>query len=97
MKFYFIAKGLKEVLTVSCGVLGVVKKTRHLFMVDRTRIHLDRVEGLPGAYLEFEVMMKEGEPVEDGQKVAQDLMVKLNVVEADLISGAYMDLLLKKE
>jgi len=89
------AKSLEEVLTVSCGVKGIVTKKRHLFLVDQTRIHLDKVEGLEGAFLELEVVMKEGQTEEEGKKIAEDLMGKLNVVEADLMAGAYLDLLKK--
>ena len=90
--------GLEEVLAAACGVKGVVSKVRHLFLVEnRTRIHLDKVEGLEGAFLELEVMLKEGETAEEGQTVAEELMEKLNVGEDDLISGAYMDMLLAKK
>ena len=89
--------GLEQVLAAACGVKGVVSKVRHLFLVDRTRIHLDKVDGLDGAFLELEVMLKEGESAEEGNRVAEELMEKLNVGEEDLISGAYMDMLLKKE
>lgn len=41
--------------------------------------------------------MQEGQSVEQLQKIAEDLMEKLGVSEKDLISVAYMDLLLKKQ
>ena len=84
---------LEEVLTVSCGVKGVVQKVRHLYLVDQTRVHLDRVDGLAGAFLELEVMMREEQTAEEGKKIAEELMAKLNVTEGDLIAGAYMDML----
>ena len=34
-------ESLEQVLATSCGLKGVVEKMRYLFMVDRTRIHLD--------------------------------------------------------
>jgi len=86
-------EGLEGVLTASCGVKGVVKKVRHLYMVDQTRVHLDRVDGLAGAFLELEVMMREDQTAEDGKKIAEELMEKLNIGEGDLIAGAYMDML----
>jgi len=90
-------ESLESVLAASCGVKGVVQKVRHLYLVDQTRIHLDRVEGLPGAFLELEVVMKEDQSAEDGKKIAEELMGKLNVMESDLIAGAYMDMLNVKE
>lgn len=45
---------LLTVLEMSLGIKGVVKKTRHLFLIEHTRIHIDDVEGL-GKFLELEV------------------------------------------
>lgn len=89
------AESLIKVLSDSCGVKGIVQKVRHLYLVDQTRIHLDKVEGLDGAFLELEVVMREDQSAEDGKRVAEELMEKLNVVEADLMAGAYLDLLKK--
>lgn len=50
----------------------------------------------PGDFLELEVMMKEGQTVAEGEKIARDLMDKLGVKESELITGAYMDLLLEQ-
>lgn len=41
-------------------------------------------------------MLRDDQSPEDGQKVAEDLMEKLGVDKADLIAGAYNDLLLQK-
>ena len=46
---------MKEALSQSNGVLGVVKKNREVFFVGQTRVHLDLVEGL-GTFLELEVV-----------------------------------------
>lgn len=45
---------MTDILTQSIGVLGVVKKTRLLYMVGQTRIHIDEVDGL-GNFVELEV------------------------------------------
>ena len=68
-------------------------KTRRLFMVGQTRVHCDQVEGL-GDFLELEVTLSEGESEERGVQIANELMEKLGVAKDDLISGAYMDLIL---
>lgn len=48
---------LDAVLTQALGVSGMVKKTRHLFLVGQTRVHVDQVEGL-GDFMELEVIPK---------------------------------------
>ena len=40
--------------------------------------------------------MKEGQSQKEGQAIAEDLMENLNIAKENLITGAYMDLLLKK-
>ena len=44
----------QKVLTDALGMVGQVKKERHLFMVGQTRVHVDTVEGL-GHFMELEV------------------------------------------
>jgi predicted adenylyl cyclase CyaB len=83
---------LREALSLACGVIGRVRKTRTLFMVGRTRIHLDRVEGL-GDFLELEVVMAENEPVETGMTVVYEILDKLGVAPEQFVSCAYIDLL----
>ncbi|XP_074481531.1 uncharacterized protein LOC141761806 isoform X5 [Sebastes fasciatus] len=85
---------LRAVLSDALGVKGEVRKERRLFLIGQTRVHLDTVEGL-GNYMELEVVMRPEQTVEDGQKVAEDLMVKLGVSKESLVMGAYMDLILK--
>ena len=41
----------------------------------------------------LQVVMKEDQTAEEGEQIARDLMSKLGVEEADLITGAYIDLL----
>jgi predicted adenylyl cyclase CyaB len=84
--------GLKATLGLALGVRGVVRKTRYLYLAGQTRIHLDEVEGL-GNFMELEVVLRPGQPDMEGQAIANDLMTRLGVQEADLLEGAYMDLL----
>ena len=83
---------LKQTLSLAYGIRGVVKKTRYLYMVGQTRIHLDEVEGL-GHFMELEVVMREDQSDAEGQAIAEDLMGRLGIREDALIEGAYMDLL----
>jgi predicted adenylyl cyclase CyaB len=85
---------LRRVLELAYGIRGVVRKTRYLYLVGQTRVHLDDVEGL-GRFMELEVVLEEGQSDAEGQKVAEELMSALGVGRGDLIDGAYMDLLEK--
>jgi predicted adenylyl cyclase CyaB len=83
---------LKELLAQAYGQSGRVKKHRTLYLAGRTRIHLDRVEGL-GDFLELEVVLTDGEPSEAGIREAHDLMTRLGIQPHQLIDTAYIDLL----
>ena len=83
---------IREVLSQAYGQTGRVIKHRTLFLIGRTRVHLDRVEGL-GDFLELEVVLTEKEASEDGAAVADELLFKLGIQPENLIEGAYVDLL----
>ena len=83
---------LLEVLAPSIGIRGKVEKRRHLYRVGNTRIHLDEVKGL-GGFIELEVVLDEGENVDDGAAIANRLMEKLGIAREDLVACAYIDLL----
>jgi predicted adenylyl cyclase CyaB len=83
---------LRLALTLAYGQVGRVQKRRTVFLVGRTRVHLDRVEGL-GEFLELEVVLKEDESAEAGVAVARELMGRIGVDESQLVEGAYVDLL----
>ncbi|MBN2388175.1 MAG: class IV adenylate cyclase [Anaerolineales bacterium] len=85
-------QSLHTALELALGVRGVVRKTRTLYLVGQTRVHLDEVDGL-GDFMELEVVLRPGQSDADGRAVAEDLMQKLGIQPEDLIEGAYMDLL----
>jgi predicted adenylyl cyclase CyaB len=82
---------LRESLALAYGAVGRVRKTRTLYLAGRTRIHLDRVEGL-GEFLELEVVMQDDEAAAAGEREALDLMAALGVAPAQLIDDAYVDM-----
>ena len=86
---------LREALSLAYGVSGRVRKHRTLFLAGRTRIHLDRVDGL-GHFLELEVVLSEGESAETGMGIARELLATLGISPQQLIEGAYIDLLRAK-
>ncbi len=83
---------LRDALTLANGLAGRVVKRRTLFMVGRTRVHLDRVDGL-GDFMELEVVLDDGESPDVGVREAQALMARLGIEPRALVEGAYVDLL----
>ncbi|HEY3077951.1 MAG TPA: class IV adenylate cyclase [Burkholderiales bacterium] len=83
---------LRESLALAYGAVGRVRKHRTLFLIGRTRIHLDQVEGL-GHFLELEVVLGDGERSENGVLEAQRLMATLGIDPSQLIERAYVDLI----
>ncbi len=83
---------LLDVLSAALGVQRTVTKTRVLLRVGQTRIHLDSVVGL-GSFVELEVVLRDGQPPEEGHRIARKLMSALEIRETDLLAGAYADLL----
>lgn len=86
---------LEKMLEDSVGVKGVVEKTRHLFMVGQTRVHLDNVKSL-GYFFELEVCLRPDQTVEEGDEIAKKLQGDFNIGQDQLMSGAYMDELAQK-
>ena len=83
---------LRDVLSRAYGPAGRVRKERTLYLAGRTRIHLDRVDGL-GEFIELEVVLAPDEPAQHGVEEALALMARLGVDPAALVEGAYVDLL----
>ena len=67
---------LRESLTLAYGQVGRVVKQRTLFIVGRTRVHLDRVQGL-GEFLELEVVLRDDESTDAGVAEAHALMAEI--------------------
>ncbi|PTU30566.1 class IV adenylate cyclase [Stenotrophobium rhamnosiphilum] len=85
-------EGLRECLSLAYGQVGRVLKHRTLYLVGRTRVHLDQVKGL-GHFLELEVVLEENEPIEVGVAEAHSLLGQLGVEPSQLVETAYVDLL----
>ncbi|MFM1886259.1 MAG: hypothetical protein RL026_1416 [Pseudomonadota bacterium] len=83
---------LRAVLQQALGLTGRVRKQRRLYLSGRTRLHLDRVEGL-GDFLELEVVLVEGEPFEAGEREAEALLAALDIDPSQHLAVAYVDLL----
>jgi predicted adenylyl cyclase CyaB len=86
---------LRTALDEALGIVGTVRKRRHLHLVGQTRIHLDEVAGL-GHFLELEVVLADDQSIADGDVIARQLMADLGIRADDLIDVAYVDLLEKR-
>ena len=84
---------VREVLAQAYGVYGVVDKTRQLFLIGQSRIHIDEVKNL-GTFFEIEVVLKSNQTRAQGEQIARELMREFKIEEADLLRDAYIDLLL---
>ena len=83
---------LKEILTKTLGIAGVVKKTRTLYRIGQTRVHIDEVEQL-GTFLELEVVLRDGQTEAEAKTIAESLMAELGIEKRQLIPHAYVDLI----
>jgi predicted adenylyl cyclase CyaB len=88
-------ESLREVLSLAYGLAGRVRKHRTLYRCGRTRIHLDRVEGL-GEFLELEVVLQEGESAAAGVQEADRLLARLGITVDQLVPDAYVDLIVRR-
>jgi len=85
------AGDLADVLQHALEVLQVVEKTRRLYFVGQTRIHLDRVAGL-GDFVELEVVLETGQSEAEGRRIADALLARLDLTGAEPQSASYRDL-----
>jgi predicted adenylyl cyclase CyaB len=85
-------QSLRQTLTRALGVTGRVLKRRTLFLIGRTRVHLDRVHEL-GDFLELEVVLDPSESQDTGTAEAQSLLRRLRIDPSQLVSHAYVDLI----
>ena len=88
-------ESLRHALTLALGQVGRVVKHRTLFLIGRTRVHLDQVERL-GEFMELEVVLEEGEPPAVGVHEANTIMERLGIAPQQLLEGAYVDLLARR-
>lgn len=83
---------LKDILSKTLGIAGVVRKTRTLYLIGQTRVHIDEVEGL-GTFLELEVVLRREQPEAEGKAMIERLMFEFGVGKQQLIPEAYIDLI----
>lgn len=84
---------VKRILEREHGIRAVVRKHREVWMWRNVRIHFDRVEGL-GRFIEFEVVLREGDTEKEGREKAELLMSAFGITDRDLIYQSYEDFLM---
>lgn len=86
------AASLDAALAAALDPIGDVRKVRHLWLLGRTRVHLDTVEGL-GDFLELEVVLQPDEDPAAGEAEAGQILSDLLINVKDMIAMAYVDML----
>lgn len=84
-------ESLKNIMTSSLGVRGVIKKQRTLYKIGLTHIHFDQVEGL-GNFIELEFVMQDNISKNEALQTVENLMKKLEIQDNHLINTAYIDM-----
>lgn len=82
---------LHAVLASALGVVGEVRKTRLLYLIGQTRVHLDKVDGL-GEFIELEVVLRPNQSEEQGREIAEKLARLLGIRNEEMVHCAYVDL-----
>lgn len=83
---------LKQSLTATLGVRGVVRKRREIYLYHNVRIHLDEVAGR-GEFLEFEAVLSPEMTEADGRSQVAELLRVFAIEQTDLLTGSYGDAL----
>jgi len=86
---------LQHALALTLGQGVTVFKRRTLYLIGNTRVHLDRVDDL-GQFVELEVVLSDDDRQEDGVEIANEIVQKLGLGNAEQIAVAYADLLAAK-
>ena len=86
---------LLDILTRTLGRTGLVKKTRILYLVGQTRVHIDEVQGL-GHFLELEVVLRPEQSEAEGKRIAAALLSEFGIEKEQLLGEAYVDLLTRR-
>lgn len=83
---------LQNALALTAGQGVTIFKRRTLFLIGQTRVHLDRVDGL-GEFVELEVVLADNDTQQHGLEIANDIVDRLGLADAEKVPVAYADLL----
>ena len=85
---------IKDLLSVSLGVLCVVDKKREIYFIDQVKFHLDTVDYL-GTFFEIEAIETGGIGKATLRKQCENYLKELGIREKDLVSVSYSDMILE--
>ena len=85
------ASTLKNALAATIDVRVVVSKVREVGLLDRTRVHLDRVEGL-GCFVELETVVGPDEGGAGADVELSQVAALLGLDRLEPVAGSYADL-----
>ena len=89
------AKGLKEVLKISCGIKVIVSKKREIYYIQNVKFHIDEVPGL-GSFVEIEAGNILAEKTKDELLEQCNFFLKeFGIREVDLLPDSYSDMVMK--
>jgi predicted adenylyl cyclase CyaB len=80
-----------EIMSLTHGCAGFVKKTRKVFFLAGARVHLDKVERL-GTFVEIEVVLSDDYAQATGWNIMAELLDVLQISQRDMVAEAYIDL-----
>lgn len=88
------SSGLKEVLTLACGIRVVVTKKREIYYIGNVKFHIDEVPGL-GIFVEIEAgNILANLTADQLQEQCEFYMKEFGIDNADLVNVSYSDMLL---
>lgn len=82
---------IEAMLSVALDVRGTVRKSRRLYKIGQTRVHIDEVLGL-GSFVELEVELDAAQETSEGEAIARQLMERLDLSDEDMVAESYIDL-----
>lgn len=82
------AETLRDALGAAIGVTGAVEKSRHLFLWQSVRIHLDTVEGL-GSFIELEAVAPAGSDLTHEHRLVAELRAAFSITDDRVCATGY--------
>jgi len=76
----------------------IIEKERILYLYKNTRIHLDKIVGLPESkslYVEIEVVIRNDEDNKKSNELMEELLVMMDLKNSEVIASGYREIVLE--